>query len=190
MKVSVSCQPVEVPDGKGLSRFAAVTPLFAQAGTDAAQRSRDCQIINGDFRRAPKIPVGDACHKSRDVQCRRATGSAGPDAISYMIGKQQFKCGLSRGAHFVRICMNNHAVGSRGCAGRRQIGSAFNFYGAQVAGCRRRIVFHLAECGDANSQHTRGFENRRPFFNRNIPSVNSQCNHMQFIARGWAFFLF
>ncbi len=171
-QVQVRDVAVQRADGQSLVERAPAAILFAQPGTDAAERAGQRQTLGDHAHRMGRIPGGDAGHEARDVQPGRAARNARRPAFARVVGEQQFDGHLPCPAHILAPGVDRHPVGDGHGARRRERSAPLDLDRAEEAGGRRLDARDVAQCGDADPEAFRRLQHRGPFRDRGRPSVD------------------
>src|ERR1035441_2447846 len=124
---------MQVADGKRLFHVALPTALLAQPWANPSKGRGQRQIVGDNLRRLRVVGGADPRYEAGDVQPGRTASLARPDAVTGVVGEQEFKRGLTCRPHFFRIINHDHSLRSRRGAGRPEIGPPFDLHRAQKA---------------------------------------------------------
>src|ERR1039458_8581173 len=136
---------MQVTDRERLFYLALPAALLAKPRADATEGRRQGKFLRNYLCGFPVVASSDLRDEVGDVESGRASGLAGADAITGMIGEQQFERGLARRTHFLGVGYERHAFRGGCSAGRPEIGPAFDLYRAHEAGGRWLEALNVAE---------------------------------------------
>src|ERR1035438_2048930 len=151
---------MQVTDRESLFYLALPAALLAKPRTDASEGCRQGKLICNYLCGFPVVAGSDLRDEIGDVEPGRASGFAGADAITGMIGEQQFEGGLARRTHFLGVRDHFHAFGCRCSARGPKVRSAFDLHRAQEAGGRWLEALDVAERRNGKAQFARRAEDR------------------------------